>query len=228
MQSDILGLGRILWDYNNLASRPKSADALIVMGTNDLGVPVHAANIASIYSYKWIVVSGGVSHTSCSRLQPFGGTEAEIFCKTMIQLGCPANKILVENNARNTGQNITESQRIFHSRGILIRDGHLVHTPMMQRRALATARRQWSDIEWSISGQDLTFDEYILDLNIHQFLNGLVGDTYRILHYPKRGFQVPQPMPLAVRNALKELIQLGFKKILPADYDPFLLDSDGG
>lgn len=79
MNSNLHELAKILWSYNNISALPKSADVLIVMGTNDLGVPRYAAELALSHEYRWIVVTGGVSHQQSIRAEPFGGTEAEVF-----------------------------------------------------------------------------------------------------------------------------------------------------
>jgi len=68
-----------LWDYNQLDQSPSDADLLLVMGTNDLGVPQYAAQLYQQYSYKHVVVTGGVSHTKSLHGQGFEGTEAKIF-----------------------------------------------------------------------------------------------------------------------------------------------------
>ncbi|QWK80790.1 YdcF family protein [Ochrobactrum sp. BTU1] len=210
MNNNIYDLAKILWDYNNISVKPKSADALIVMGTNDLGVPRYAAKLVQMYKYRWVIVTGGVSHEVSNRAEPFGGTEAEVFRRIMIELGCPDNLILVENRARNTGANILESKILLDKLGIVIVSGQLVHTPSMQRRSLATAQRQWDEVSWLVSGQSISFEEYIEDIKFEKFIHGLVGDTIRILEYPSKGFQIEQTMPYEVRLALDQLIKMGF------------------
>ncbi|MDX0415056.1 hypothetical protein GHK39_32850 [Sinorhizobium medicae] len=219
MHSAIRNLVKILWDYNNVPSSVDDADVLIVMGTNDLGVPRYAAELALSRKYNWVVVTGGVHHERSTRGLLFGGTEAEVFRRIMMDAGCPDQLILVENVARNTGANITESKSLLDMRSINVSYGQLVHTPTMQRRALATAEKQWEGVSWRISAQRVSFDEYIDGLNFERFTHGLVGDTYRILDYPSKGFQKPQPMPYTVREALKELIEMGFTNTLRGGYN---------
>ncbi len=59
---------------------------------------------------------------------------------------------------------------------------------------------------------------FLVDLNEDNLINGLVGDTFRILDYPAKGFQVLVAMPDEVRNALRRLIKAGFNKRVYADY----------
>lgn len=211
-------LAKILWDYNYIPMPPADADVLIVMGTDDLGVPRHAAELARTYRYTSIVVTGGVTHQFAKCGTPFGSTEAEFFKRVLEEAGCPGDLILIENLARNTGANILESKALLERHGITIRTGQLVHTPTMQRRALATAQEQWPDVRWSISSQQTTFEAYIENLNFERFVHSLVGDTYRIWQYPSLGFQIEQEIPNEVRAALRALLNLGFTRTLRHGY----------
>jgi hypothetical protein len=46
-----------LWAYNQLNQPPRSADLLLVMGTNDTRVADYAAVLVQKYDYKYIVCS---------------------------------------------------------------------------------------------------------------------------------------------------------------------------
>jgi len=50
----------------------------------------------------------------------------------------------------------------------------------------------------------------------------MVGDFQRILIYPQKGFQVPQPVPPEAVAAFKELVAAGFSQSLidRLDTDP--------
>lgn len=211
-------LVKTLWDYNHTPTSPDGADVLIVMGTNDLGVPRFASELAKKYQYKSIVVTGGVSHQYSPLGEPFGGTEAEVFLRIMTDTGCPEALILMENSARNTGANILESRTLLDSRKLGVASGQLVHTPTMQRRALATAQKQWKSVDWRISSEPTCFDDYIRGRDFNYFTHGLVGDTYRIWHYPTMDFQTEQFMPDDVKAALRELLQMGFTNTLRNGY----------
>jgi uncharacterized SAM-binding protein YcdF (DUF218 family) len=212
---------KTLWRYNYVPSQPSAADVLIVMGTDDLGVPRYAAKLAAEHSYKAIVVSGGVLHQYSPHGEPFGGTEAEVFREVLLNAGCPDHLIHLENRARNTGANVLESRSLLTSLDIDVTSGQLVHTPTMQRRALATAQKQWEDVHWKISGEPTTLDAYVSGRDFERFTHALVGDTYRIWHYPSKGFQVEQSMPDDVKAALKELLTLGYTRTLREGYSLF-------
>jgi uncharacterized SAM-binding protein YcdF (DUF218 family) len=221
---ELHSLARVLWDYNYQPQPTGDADVLIVMGTNDLGVPRHAAQLAQTHHYKAIVVTGGVSHALSLHGEPFGGTEAEVFRAIMVASGCRADMIRLEAEARHTGENVTKSRLLLEQEGIEVRSGQLVHTPTMPRRALATARKQWPEVEWRISAEVTDFESYVQHLNFETFVHGLVGDSYRILSYPLEGFQVEQPMPTEVKQALKHLLEGGYTRTIRTGINWSLLE----
>ncbi|TDD69751.1 hypothetical protein E1293_35495 [Actinomadura darangshiensis] len=82
--------------------------------------------------------------------------------------------------------------------------------PYMTRRALATARRQWSEVAWTVSAPELGFDAFARDER--QFVELMVGDLQRMVVYAERGFQVPMPVPAAAWAAYEELVRLGYDR----------------
>ncbi len=131
----------ILWTYNQLGQPPRSADLLLVMGTNDIRVADHAAALAQKYDYRYIVCSGGVAHLNSLLKTDFGDTEANVFATRIIAAGVPDGRIIREQLATNTGQNVTCTRALMAERGVNIRTGQLVQKPFMERRALATAQK---------------------------------------------------------------------------------------
>ncbi len=204
-----LGHGRVLWDFNAVPQKPAPADLMIVMGTDDLGVPATAAQVARDHGFRAVVATGGVRHDRSSRGAAFGGTEAEVFQAEMRRLDCPC-PVLLEDEARNTGENITRTRALLQRRGIAVTTGLLVHTPGMQRRALATAQQQWPEVRWRVTGQRISYDAYLQDLDQERFLRQLTGDSYRLLLYPKLGYQVAIAVPEPVQASIRALAALGF------------------
>jgi len=208
-----------LWAYNQLGQPPRSADLLLVMGTNDIRVADHAAELAQKYDYKYIVCSGGVAHLNSLLKTDFGDTEANVFAARMIAAGVPEAQILREQRATNTGQNVTCTRALLAERGVNIRTGQLVQKPFMERRALATAQKQWPEIDWSVTSTGASFDDFIDGVDIDNLVNILVGDTVRMITYATAGFQTPQPMPDNVHVAVRALIDMGFSRHLPEGFD---------
>lgn len=210
-----LAHGQRLWDYANTRQEPAPADVMIVMGTDDLIVPETAAALCKRMDFGSVITSGGVSHALSAEGAAFGGTEARVFAQTMIALGCPAETILTEDHARNTGQNVTLSRQVLQAAGIVPQTGLLVHVPGMQRRALATAERQWPEVAWRVTGPMIHFAAFLQRRDKTRVLRQLTGDCYRILLYPRYGFQTVHPMDPAVEDSLRALIGLGYLTLPP-------------
>lgn len=208
-----------LWAYNQLRQPPRSADLLLVMGTNDIRVADYAAELAHKYEYQYIVCSGGVAHLNSLLKTEFGDTEANVFAARMMAAGIPDVRIIREQRATNTGQNVTCTRALLAERGVNILTGQLVHQTCMERRALATAQKQWPDVDWSVASTGASFDDFIVGVDVDNLVNILVGDTVRMITYAAAGFQTPQPMPDDVRTAVWALIDMGFSRHLPEGVD---------
>jgi len=218
----IFKLAKILWDYNNVSRPPVRADFLLVMGTNDHGVAKYAAKIDKIHDYPHIIVSGGAFHETSIHKKPFNGTEADVFADVLIAKGVNPSKIIREPHATNTGENVTLTKQLLQTLGIQVKSGQLVHRPATQRRAIATAECQWPEVKWNISGQGIALPSYLKGQDKEQFVHDVVGNTFRILAYPAKGFQTHQPMPEDVRESFDALVKAGFtNKIVDAEWQTF-------
>lgn len=217
LPAETLRHAQVLWDYNALEMPAGSADVLLVMGHADLGVPRRAAALANEFLYRFIVTTGGVYHQTSPLGEAFDALEAVAFKHEMIRAGVPADKIIVEDRAQNTGDNVNFSKALLATQ--IIKTVQLVHTPVMRRRAYATACMQWPDVQHVITSEQTTFQAYCHGRDPARVITTLVGDTARIIHYPNLGFQIPQDVPSAVRDSLHCLIKdHGFEKNLPEGF----------
>ncbi|MEO3829617.1 YdcF family protein [Actinomadura sp. B10D3] len=197
-------LARIIWDHLVLAGPLSKADVILALGSHDTRVAVHAARLWHEGWSSLVVVSGGRGKITSG----WDETEARVFGRVVREHGVPANAVILEETASNTGENITASRRLLDGRGVAVRSGILVAKPYMTRRALATARRQWPEVEWTASAPELGFDAFGQDER--QFIELMVGDLQRMVVYAERGFQVPMPVPAAAWAAYEELARLGY------------------
>ena len=208
-------LGEILWSYNSLEMPLKIADIIIVLGSNDIRVADHGAYLFHKKISPLIVVSGGIAHNDDLLATGWDKPEAEIFLQRLLDLDVPEDNILIEREAKNTGQNITNTRNILEKNDIDIYSGLLVQKPFMQRRAIATAEKQWPEIEWRVTSPNITYEMFIQDFGKKNVLNILTGDTWRIIEYDKMGFQTEQAMSNLVKNTLSEMISRGYTQHLP-------------
>jgi uncharacterized SAM-binding protein YcdF (DUF218 family) len=118
---------------------------------------------------------------------------------------------LTETRATNTGENFTLSRALLDGLGIHPHSATIISRPYQQRRAYATVRKLWPELEVVCSARALSLDDYVASIgDVNRVLNMLVGDTQRIWVYAKQGFAVPQPVDDRTLAAYERLINAGF------------------
>ena len=195
-------LARIIWDHLVLSGPLSQADVILALGCHDTRVAAHAAGLWRAGWAPLVVVSGGRGKITSG----WDETEARVFGRVAREHGVPAEALLLEETASNTGENITASRRLLAELGVAVARGILVAKPYMTRRALATARRQWPGPGWSASAPELGFDAY----GDRRSIELMVGDLQRMAVYAERGHQVPEPVPAEAWAAYEELARLGY------------------
>ncbi|MEM6812494.1 MAG: YdcF family protein [Pseudomonadota bacterium] len=207
-------LAKQLWDYNYIRDVDiGSADLLLVMGSNDLRVPHYAAEIAKQYSFDFTVCSGSIAHCDDLLSTGWDKSEAEIFADIMQQHG--VENIIQERKATNTGENLTFTKQVLQGMNVQIQTGVLVQKPFMLRRVIATAKKQWPEVKWKVTAQDISYEDYVAEIDETAFINILVGDTQRVIDYAQTGFQIEQNMPDHIVEAKDAMIELGYNRHLP-------------
>lgn len=206
-----------LWDYHLLHHLLKKADLILVLGSHDIRVAEHGARLFLDGWAPLIVFSGtGYDHKDdllSLSWRKWGKAEANVFAERARELGVPADKILIENESRNTGHNVEFSRNLLSKNGINPKKVILVHKPSMERRAYATFKKRWPEPEVIVSSPSIPFSEYPTpDIPKETVINLMVGDLQRIIEYPAKGFQIPMDVPEDVRQAYEQLTRLGFNK----------------
>ncbi|MFI2411387.1 YdcF family protein [Streptomyces sp. NPDC018947] len=180
----------------------------IGLGSHDLGVADATAALYHDGMVPLIVFTGATSRTTRERM-PRG--EAEHYRERAEELGVPAAAILVEPNARNTGENITFSRALIADQGIAVSSVLLVCKPYEERRAYATARKLWPDVEWVCASAPMSFAEYVASIGDERLvIDMLVGAQQRLVIYPDEGFMIRQEIPQDVEMAFRRLVADGF------------------
>lgn len=205
-------LAKILWEYNRLEMPLAQASLILALGSNDLRVAERAADLFLCRYAPMLLFSGGFGELT---RDIFPKPEAEVFADVAIRMGVPREKILVENRSTNTGENIVYSRALVAEKEITPEVIILVQKPYMLRRAYATFRRQWPEIDVLVTGPQITYEDYPTgEISKNLFINIMVGDTQRIKIYPERGYQIFQEIPLEVMHAFEELVRRGYTKRL--------------
>ncbi|WP_242911464.1 YdcF family protein [Actinomadura terrae] len=203
-----------LWAYHQMGHQVRPVDVGIGLGSHDLSVATYAADLWRRATFPLIVFTGANAPTTRGR---FPRGEAVHYREHALSLGVPAEAILVEPAATNTAENLTLTRKLLSEHNVTPRTVMLISRPYQQRRAYATCRKIWPEVEVICGSIPMTLDHYVAALgDVDRVVNMLVGDTQRIELYADRGFAIPQPMPDNVRNAYQRLVDRGFTTRLVA------------
>lgn len=188
-----------LWEYHDMGHRPRRCDVGIGLGSHDLGVATYTAELYHQGLFGRIVFTGANTPTTIKR---FPRGEAVHYREHAISLGVPAEVISIETEATNTSENLTRSRKVLEDVGVRPASVLLISRPYQQRRAYATCRKVWPDVDVVCGSRTLPLDDYIAGIgDVDRVINMLVGDTQRITEYARRGFAVEQHMPKTVHAA---------------------------
>jgi len=201
-----------LWDYHDMHHEIRPADVGIGLGSHDLGVATFTAELFHAGMFPLIVFTGANAPTTVER---FPRGEAVHYREHALELGVPDDAILVEPEARNTGDNITLTRALLDSRGVEVGSVVLISRPYQQRRAYATCKKLWPEVDVICASQPLPLGKYIESIgDVDRVINMLAGDTQRISVYAEKGFAISQEVPNEVRLAYERLVDKGFTKRL--------------
>lgn len=197
-----------LWEYHNMHHELRPCDVGIGLGSHDLGVVIIATDLYHRGMYPLLVFTGANAPTTIER---FPRGEAVHYAEYAIEHGVPADAVLVEPEATNTQQNFELTRKLLDDRGIAVRSAIVMSRPYQQRRAYATAKKLWPEIDVICASNPLDLDSYARSIgDVNKVISMLVGDTQRIRVYAERGFAVAQEIPFGVDAAYDRLVQAGY------------------
>ncbi|MCU8595871.1 MULTISPECIES: YdcF family protein [Streptomyces] len=207
-----------LWDYHQLGHSPRPCSVAIGLGSHDLGVADTAVELYKRGMAPLLVFTGATSPTTRDRM-PRG--EAVHYRERAVELGVPSTDVLVEPRARNTGENIRFSRELLEGAGIHVASVLLISKPYEERRAYATARKLWPEVEVVSASTPMTFGQYVDSIqDARLVIDMLVGALQRLLIYPDQGFMISQQVPDDVLHAYERLCRNGFTSRLLATQRP--------
>jgi uncharacterized SAM-binding protein YcdF (DUF218 family) len=169
----------------------KPADLLFVFGSReDIGRRVDEAHRLWRESlFRWSIVSGGV--TPGSQL-----SECEIIKAAMVERGIPAERILEEHRAMNTGENVVFSLPIIDATiGLAnIRSVICLGNTWTARRYPMTLHRHWPEVEKML----ITVDSFETPLALWHtdaaFRVRVLSEWDKIEPYKAKGFIAEWPV----------------------------------
>jgi uncharacterized SAM-binding protein YcdF (DUF218 family) len=216
LNEPIRGFVETLWNYHRLEHSIATADAILVLCSHDTIVAGRGAELFLEGRAPLLIVSGGQGAIT-GRL--WSEPEADLFARIIEQHGVPRDRILVENESTNTGENVRFTRRLLASRGLDPQSFILVQKPYMERRSYATFRKVWPEKAVQVTSPRISMDAYLAGysndaLSVEDVVSIMVGDLQRIRVYPERGFQIAQKIPPDVWAAYEALVSAGYDRHL--------------
>jgi len=218
MDQRLHDLAERIWQYHKLNHQLSRADVIFVLCSHDKAVAVRGAQLFLDNWAPLLIFSGGFgSITKDIWTEP----EADQFARVAIEMGVPAERILIENKASNTGENILFTRQLLAERQLNPRTFLLVQKPYMERRSYATFRKLWPEKDVVVTSPTASFDEYLSnyanrELSTDDVVSIMVGDLQRIRLYAEKGYQIYQEIPEDVWKAYEALVQEGYDRHLIA------------
>lgn len=210
-RQEILSDARALYEYHAAAAaEPKGADLILALGSHDLRVPEYAAALFSRGAAPLVICSGGLGKITEGL---WTAPEGELFAERCVLCGVPRERILIEREAKNTGENFSLSRRLCLAAGLRPTTGIAVCKPYMARRALAAGTKQWPELRWQVSVPPIPFEEYCGDGDaLAREIELMTGDLQRLVVYAEKGFQSPVEVPQPVWEAYERLVRDGYDR----------------
>ncbi len=207
-EKTILADAKAVYDFLSACpAPPERADLILALGSHDLRVPDFATALYHRGAAPIVVCAGGLGKVTESI---WTESEAVLFARRCESLGVPRERILIENSSSNTGENFRFARSLLERRGLVPTCGICVSKPYMNTRALATGRRQWPEVQWSVGTPRLSFDEYFPGGPPDNEIALMVGDVQRLRVYAEKGFQAPTEVPETIWRAAARLSEDGY------------------
>lgn len=204
---------KVLWNYMKMNQQLKKADCIIGLGSVDTNV----ANVASeLYLQGYadkVFFSGGLGKITN---KIWNETEAEKFAKIAIKKGVPKEKIYIEKESTNTGDNFRFTKRMIEELQLDIKSCIVVCKPYDEKRAYASFKKIMPEFEVIITSENISCEEYYRK-NGTEWINVLVGDIQRMKLFYEKGWQVKMDIPKEVWDAYEVLVKKGYDKFVFKD-----------
>jgi uncharacterized SAM-binding protein YcdF (DUF218 family) len=216
METEIRTLAEKLWAYHLMQHQLAPADAILVLCSHDERV---AERGAQLFLEGWaplLIFSGG---RGAITEKLWDEPEAERFARIATNMNVPRDRILIEPNSTNTGENIRFTKQLLAEHGIDPQSFIVVQKPYMERRAYATFRKLWPEKQVVLTSPQVSFAEYLAhyahdSLSPKDVVGIMVGDLQRIKLYPELGYQIEQEIPEEIWRAYEQLVQAGYDTYL--------------
>ncbi|OWF48811.1 uncharacterized protein LOC110452589 [Mizuhopecten yessoensis] len=209
-----LTAAQTIWDYMILNHTPRKSDIILVLGNHDVRTADYASNLFLDGKADCLLFSGKVGVLTRGKWRK---TEAEIFRDIALTKGVPEERILLELQATNTGENVAFSYDVLEAKNLLenLKSIILVQMPHMERRVYATFMKQWTGdptkLDVTVTSPPIPLRKYPNpDVgSLKAVITVMMGCMYRLKVYPETGFQIYQHIPDVVWDSYLSLLRSG-------------------
>jgi len=196
---------------------PRKSDVIFVFGSTKHYVAKYAAKLYLEKFAPYILISGHKSER-CNNL--YAKTEADFMKKEIIKLKIPEEKIIIEENATNTLENVIFGIQTLVDQNIKINSAILVAKPFHLKRCFATFKKQFPQVELCCSCPKMTFTEYLSyemtkneksknNKTKNEVIKRTVAELDRLKIYAEKGDIIKQDIPenviIVANKILKQL-----------------------
>ena len=202
-----MAAARLLWDYHRLDQLLRPCRVIVGLGSYDLRVADRCADLFQAGFADRVLFTGGSGNRTGGL---YARSEAASFAERAVARGVPSDAILTEERAANLGENIRFAKDLIGAgTGPVL----FVTKPQTMRRCRATVLKQWPDVEAVMAAPRTTFEEQPTDAYpLDMLINEMVGDLWRMIEYPKLGFQIEEEVPEGAREASIFLASHGYDR----------------
>ncbi len=220
----VLDAALSIWRYHcldeNIPRDIQTFDLIVGLGSYDTRVAERCAELYQNAVSDKIVFTGAFGNWTKDK---FDKTEAETFADVAMEHGVPEEDIVIEDKATNTGENILNVKEMFPKSKTVV----FVTKPQMQRRCRATVEKQWPDIKAVVTAPNHTIvSQPVGDMDLDKVVHELVGTHWRTRAYAKLGYQTQQDADERAEEAFKALVEQGYTKHLPDDWEDVLSEDE--
>ncbi|MEO0544601.1 MAG: YdcF family protein [Pseudomonadota bacterium] len=200
----------VLWNYHCLnESVGDCADVIVGLGSYDLRVVDRCVELFNRGLAPKICFTGASGNWTQGFYE---SSEAKAFGQRAVALGVSPSSIILEEYARNLGENVTLTSALFPPKTSCI----WVTKPQTQRRLRATISALLKTSQAVVTAPQTSIaDQPLKHHDLEAVIGEMVGDLWRIATYPQQGFQTVQHIPENVVAAFDLLAAAGFRQHIP-------------
>jgi len=214
MQTATLANANRLWTYMSSKRAREQCDAIVVCCSYDLRVCDYACALIKQNVAPRLVLTGKTGNWT---RHLWDVPEARIFKDRAVGNGIEADKIELELQATNFGENIAFVRRLMPQ----LRRVTFITKPAAVLRVALTIPIQWPEVTFWVDSPPFLFPQDVSNvIGVFGIINEMVGDIDRVIQYPSRGFQIPHQLPPEVLESWRELAAEGFVHHLLASPTP--------